>query len=161
MQYRKLKLGALLLLGFGISELRAQETISAAGANASSNEGSLSYSVGQVVYKTHMGINGSVAEGVQQPNENLIVSSELLRTIDETISTYPNPVEENLTIHIEDAKQRNLSYRLADVLGETYNNTPIDNEYTQIDMEGLRAGSYILTILDQNKTLKSIAIIKY
>jgi hypothetical protein len=40
-----------------------------AGGEATGSGGSVSYSVGQVVYTTNTGINGSVAQGVQQPYE--------------------------------------------------------------------------------------------
>jgi hypothetical protein len=55
------------LLGFGLAAVRAQQTTGAAGGTASGGTGSISYTVGQIDYKTYPGSGGSVAEGVQQP----------------------------------------------------------------------------------------------
>ncbi len=73
MKYKNLKLSAILLLGLGLTGLQAQTSVNATGGNASGSGGSASYSVGQVVYTTHTGTNGSVAQGVQQPFEISVV----------------------------------------------------------------------------------------
>jgi hypothetical protein len=57
MKNKQLKLYALLLLGLGSIELHAQEGVNATGGNAS-GEGSVSYSIGQVVYTTGIGDRG-------------------------------------------------------------------------------------------------------
>ena len=67
MRLKRLKICAVLLLGLGLTGLQAQESVNATGGDASGSGGSVSYSVGQITYQTHTGINGSVAEGVQQP----------------------------------------------------------------------------------------------
>jgi len=69
MKHKRLKLCALLLFGLGLTGLQAQESVNAAGGNASGSGGTVSYTVGQVVYTTKTGTNGSVAEGVQQAYE--------------------------------------------------------------------------------------------
>ncbi|MGC8754863.1 MAG: hypothetical protein ACP5QJ_07625, partial [Thermosulfidibacteraceae bacterium] len=74
MRHKKLKLSAVLLLGLGLTGLQAQESVNATGGNASGNGGTVAYSVGQVVYTTNTGTNGSVAQGVQQPFEISVVS---------------------------------------------------------------------------------------
>ena len=58
---------AFLLLGLG--GLQAQESPTATVGEATGTGGTASYSVGQVVYTTTTGTNGSVAQGVQQPFE--------------------------------------------------------------------------------------------
>lgn len=69
MLQKKLKLSILLLLGLGLTGLLAQEAILATGGDASGGGGSVSWSAGTVVFRTYTGINGSVAESVQQPYE--------------------------------------------------------------------------------------------
>jgi len=46
MKYKKLKLSAVLLLGLGLTGLQAQQSINAAGGNATGSGGMVSYSVG-------------------------------------------------------------------------------------------------------------------
>ncbi len=60
---------AFLLLGLG--GLQAQENTIATGGEATGAGRTASYSVGQVVYTTATGANGSVAQGVQQPYRTL------------------------------------------------------------------------------------------
>ena len=64
------------ILTFSTSSLLfGQQAVVTAGAEATGTGGTVSYSVGQVVYQTHAGTNGSVAEGVQQPYEISVLSS--------------------------------------------------------------------------------------
>jgi hypothetical protein len=42
-------------------------SINATGVDISSEEGSVSYSIGQVYYSSHSGEENNVAEGIQQP----------------------------------------------------------------------------------------------
>lgn len=74
MRHKRLKLSAVLLLGLGLTGLQAQTSVNATDGDVSGSGGSVSYSVGQVVYTTHTGTSGSVAEGVQQPYEISVVT---------------------------------------------------------------------------------------
>ena len=69
---------SFLLLGI-IGGLHAQESPTAAGGEATGTGGTSSYSVGQVVYTTATGTNGSLAQGVQQPYEISVTNSIKLK----------------------------------------------------------------------------------
>ena len=80
----------------------AQEAIPAAGANASGSNGSVSYTIGQVVYTTEFGPNGSEAKGVQQPYEiSIITSVESNNSQNIECVIYPNPASNFLTLKFE------------------------------------------------------------
>ncbi|MDY2585962.1 T9SS type A sorting domain-containing protein [Winogradskyella aquimaris] len=49
----------------------SQENISTSGGEATGSGGAVSYSIGQVVYSTYIGSNGTLSEGVQQPQEKI------------------------------------------------------------------------------------------
>ena len=53
------------LLFMGLAALQAQEAISASDGNTSGSNGTLSYTVGQVVYLHITGPDGFVNQGVQ------------------------------------------------------------------------------------------------
>ena len=74
MQYKKAKLIVVLFLILVLTGLQAQECIPTTGGNASGSEGSVSYTIGQIVYITNVGTNSSLAQGVQQPFEISAVS---------------------------------------------------------------------------------------
>lgn len=67
--------GCLLVIPiclFGLTPINAQETVLSSGGNATGG-GSVSYSVGQIVYNAYPGTNdNSEAQGVQQPYESSI-----------------------------------------------------------------------------------------
>jgi hypothetical protein len=52
----------------------AQETATGTGGDATGTGGTSSYSVGQILYTTNTGTNGSINQGVQQPYEISIVT---------------------------------------------------------------------------------------
>ena len=68
-----MKISKTLLIAFtffsllATLELSAQENTVASGGKATGSGGTVSYSVGQVVYTTNAGTNGSLSQGVQQP----------------------------------------------------------------------------------------------
>ena len=62
---RPIALLTMLLLWAGL--LQAQKSTNVSGGNATGIDGTVSYSVGQVVYTTNTGAPGGVAQGVQQP----------------------------------------------------------------------------------------------
>ena len=102
MRHKRLKLSAVLLLGLGLTGLQAQQSINAAGGNATGSGGMVSYSVGQVAYKTHTGTSGSVSEGVQQPYEISVVTAiEKTKGINLSVTAYPNPTTDFLQLKIE------------------------------------------------------------
>ena len=119
MRHKKLKLSALFLLGLGITGLQAQTSINATGGNASGSGGSVSYSVGQVVYTNNTGTNGSVAQGVQQPYEISVVTAiEEAKGINLSVTAYPNPTTDYLTLSISAFDISNVSYQLYDMNGK-------------------------------------------
>ena len=91
------------ILTFPTSNLLfGQQAVVTAGAEATGTGGTVSYSVGQVVYQTHASTSGSVAEGVQQPYEISVLSSTKdVAGISLTCSVYPNPTADYLTLKVE------------------------------------------------------------
>ena len=69
MKHNKEHIIIILLIILSSFRIMAQQAINASGANATGSGGSVSYSVGQVLYTTNSGSNGSSAQGVQQPYE--------------------------------------------------------------------------------------------
>lgn len=82
-----------IITGMCCIQLLSQETVSAGGKEATGTGGTVSYTIGQVVYTTNTGTNGSVVQGVQQPYEISVVTGlEEAEDISLEFSIYPNPV---------------------------------------------------------------------
>lgn len=161
MKYKKLKLSVILLLGLGLTGLQAQESVNATGGDASGSGGSASYSVGQVVYTTNTGTNGSVAQGVQQPYEISIVTGiEEAKGINLSVTAYPNPTTDYLTLEVNDFELSTLHFQLYDMNGKLLQNKKITGNQTSIVISHLVPANYFVKVIQGNKEVKTFKIIK-
>jgi len=161
MRHKRLKLSAVLLLGLGLTGLQAQESVNATGGNASGSGGSASYSVGQVVYTTNTGTSGSVAQGVQQAFEISVVTAiEEAKGINLSVTAYPNPTTDYLTLRIDEFEISNLSFQLYDMSGKLLQSEKITGNQTSIVMSNLVPANYFVKVIQGNKEVKTFKIIK-
>jgi len=164
MKYKKLKFSALLLLGLGLTGLQAQESVNATGGNASGSGGTVAYSVGQVVYTTNIGTNGSVAQGVQQPFEiSVVLAIEEAKGINLTVSAYPNPTTDYLTLEVDASTTlsiQSMAYQLYDMQGKLLQNEKITSNQASIVMSNLVPATYFVKVIQGNKEVKTFKIIK-
>jgi len=161
MKKEKTILIVLFLFAFGIRYIQAQEAVSTSGGDATGTGGSVSYSVGQIVYTTNTGTNGSVVQGVQQPFEISVVNAiEEAKSISLNCLAFPNPTTDLLTLKIENYQIENLSYQLYDINGKLLFNKKISSYETSIPMESVPSANYFLKVTDNNKEIKTFKIIK-
>lgn len=161
MKHKRLKLSALLFLGLGLTGLQAQESVNATGGDALGSGGSASYSVGQVVYTTNTGTNGSVAQGVQQAFEISVVTGlEEAKGINLSVSAYPNPTTDYLTLEVKDVELLNLHFQMYDMNGKLLQNEKITGNQTSIVMSNLVPATYFVKVIQGNKEFKTFKIIK-
>ena len=149
---------AFLLLGLG--GLHAQENAVTTGGKATGTGGTASYSVGQVVYTTATGSNGSVAQGVQQPYEIQVVTGVNETTINLEMSVYPNPTTNYLQLKVESEQLESLTYQLIDLQGKVIASEEVTAINTSITMETLPKAVYFLNVTDNNQLIKTFKIIK-
>ncbi|MDA3815927.1 MAG: T9SS type A sorting domain-containing protein [Prolixibacteraceae bacterium] len=157
----RLQLSAVLLLGLGLTGLQAQTSVNATGGNASGSGGSASYSVGQVVYTTHAGTSGLVAQGVQQPYEISVVNGlEEAKSIDLSISAYPNPTTNYLTLEVKDFEFSSLNFQLYDMQGKLLQSEKLNRTETLINMSNYVPSTYFVRVIQGNQSIKEFKIIK-
>lgn len=144
----------------GVINTHAQQTSLSAGNNATGLGGSTSYSVGQVVYTTNIGTTGSMAQGVQQPYEIFTLGNDNFPNIVVKWSAYPNPTSNQITLEIENYDVTNLNYQMIDLSGKIIETNKITQDQTNIDMSNRVTSIYFITIVENNKTLKTFKIIK-
>jgi hypothetical protein len=149
---------AFLLLGLG--GLHAQESPTAAGGEATGTGGTASYSVGQVVYTTSTGTNGSLAQGVQQAYEISTTVGINETSINLELSVYPNPTTDYLTLKIDDVKLSTLNFQLIDLQGKIIENKKVTASNTTIKMEALPKAIYVLNVTKGNQLIKTFKVIK-
>ena len=162
MENKQTKIYATLLLGLGLTTANAQQAITTSGGNASGSGGSVSYSVGQIVYKTNIGSSGSLAQGVQQPYEISITTGLNETGVNLNLSAYPNPTANYLMLQVDASHTLNqsMSYQLYDMSGKLLESKQVTDNITNIAMEQLATATYFLKVIQNNTEVKSFKIIK-
>lgn len=156
----KIGVYTILLLGAFLT-VKAQKGIPATGGDATGSGGSVSYSVGQIVYTTNSSSNGALAQGIQQPYEISVVSGITHTTnIKLECSTYPNPSVDYVTLKIENHPTENVSYQLLDLNGKLVQSSKIVALETTIAMVDFPVSIYFLKVEEAGQELKTFKIIK-
>lgn len=157
----KTKQLALLVAGIMWTGLTiAQESVNVSGGNATGSGGSAAYSIGQVVYTTHSGSTGTVAQGVQHAYEIFILGTKET-ALNISLTAFPNPATDNLTITVSEFKNEKLWYQLFDALGKSAGRGEISGQQTTLALQHLPMATYFLDIHNQeNKKIQSFKIIK-
>ena len=150
---------AIGLLWAGLAQ--AQESVTATGGDATGSGGTVAYSLGQVAYVHNTGGNGSVSPGVQHAYEIFTVGINET-SLDISLTAFPNPTMENVTLQISDYNGKKLSYQLYDIQGKLLNNGQVTSEETQINTSVLPPAIYFIDVINQrNEKVQSFKIIKY
>jgi hypothetical protein len=162
MKNKKLKFSIVFVLVLVLTVLHAQEAIPVSGGNALGSGGSISYSIGQVVYSANSGTNGSAAQGVQQPYEISVVTLNAeARWISLACSVYPNPATDYLTLKVDNYDGNELLYQLYDNAGNLIEAKSMDSNQTSIPMYHLAPATYFLKVVANAAEVKTFKIIKH
>jgi hypothetical protein len=161
MKKNKTKPIAVLLPGLlWVGLCQAQQSVNSSGGDASGGGGSMAYSIGQVDYTSTIGNEGTVALGVQQAYE-IFTFGINETTSDVSVTIFPNPTADNLTLQLIGNMNEPFSYQLYDMQGKQLSNGKIVATQTQINMNSLPTASYLINVVNQkNKKVQSFKIIK-
>jgi hypothetical protein len=155
----KIKSILFIMLFLNGITLYAQESVTSAGGNGTGSSGSVSYSVGLVVYTTTIEAEGSVARGLQHAYEIYSLDiDDMTKNI--TLSVFPNPTSDFLTLSISDNIIEKISYQLYDLTGNLIESRNIQSDQSLIDMSKLSSAVYFIHILKGNERIQSFKVIK-
>lgn len=149
---------SVCMLFFALSA-GAQNMTTASGGNAAGTGGSVSFSIGQIVYSASTGTGGSVNQGNQQPYE-LFVLSTSATPFNFNMKVFPNPTIDGITVDLQDLQLDHLSYRLMNMQGQILSEKEIHGYSTTIPMESLPASTYFLYIVQNQQAISEYKIIK-
>ncbi len=133
-----------------------QATISAGGDAVGSN-GSINYSIGQVVYSVTNNENISIIEGVQQPYIILLTTGNQ-EDVSLKFKAFPNPTVD--VLHLVTGDFEGFEYSLYTYSGQKLTTKPILSTNTEINMSTYKAGVYILRVKSAHKEYKTFKILK-
>lgn len=151
----KLMLAMLLFTFF----TNAQTSVNSAGGDASSSDGSIAYSIGQVDFSNYSSASGEINLGVQQPFEILLLSVHEA-ALNWEVTVFPNPTANQVYVQYEEFQSDALTYELLDVSGKLLLSGELKNGMHTIDMQHLSSSTYLLKLSDNQSILKTFRLVK-
>jgi hypothetical protein len=144
----------------GVNTALSQESVNASGGDATGVGGTVSYSVGQVVYTSNTASTGDVTQGVQHAYE--VFSLDVPEAVSNlSLTIFPNPTTSILNLKVGDYNGQKWTYRLYDIQGRQLSSGQIAHEQTEIDVQNLSVDTYFLDVLNtENQQVKSFKIVK-
>lgn len=145
--------GALALSTFTY----AQEVVSTQGDSYSNANGSIDYTIGEVVINIVTDGTNELTQGFHQTNWNFLGVDNHEQNLDATV--FPNPMGSEL--HIQTASYENLSYLLYDAAGRIVAEEKLGSIETSIDVSTYAPSSYTLVLRNENQEkVKTFKLVK-
>ena len=156
------KLFTLIIILTGITVTFAQSAIVPVGGDAQNNNGSVSYTVGQIAIQTNGNESVSLSEGVQQPYEIMTVGVNDFPQITLNALVYPNPTENIAQLQLNGLEIPIGGFHaiLYDANGKLLQNHNVTDEITAFQIGQYATGTYYLELRDGKRVLKTFKIIR-
>jgi hypothetical protein len=146
----------IILLILNNLNTQAQRVISNAGGDFTSNNFTLSWTLGEAVTQTLTSTNFILTQGVQQPT--IITVGTYIPQIDNyTLNVYPNPTSDY--VYIKTTDYSNLNYKVYDLNGRLLA-ADVLNENTRVEFKNYPTAIYFVNIHNNNSVVKTFKIVK-
>lgn len=138
----------------------AQTSINTSGMEATGTGGKVSASIGQPFFIEASNAEFSVQEGVQQV---YLITPDHVEEVNAGIDlqVFPNPTNRNLSLNFRAGFNDDFYYQFLDLQGKILLSNKLTNVQTEIATEGFAAGTYMLRILQSEKSVQTFKIVKY
>jgi len=134
----------------------AQEVVSTQGNSYSNANGSIDFTIGEVMINTGTDGTTAITQGFHQTNWNFVGVEDYALHFEVTV--FPNPTEDVLTIQTTTFER--VTYSLYDAQGKLVLKDALSAEQTPIQVSQLAPGSYSLTLNNDAQILKTFKLIK-
>ncbi len=143
-----------------LQPLSGQEALVPSGYTGSSGNGSLSFTLGQVLYETVASENGTASPGVQQAYEIFIVDGIRTDFINLKVKAFPNPVTDFLVLEIGEFSPGTFSFRLIDQQGRILRQEDVRQSPYELEVGGFPSATYFLQVFTGEDQIKTFQIVK-
>jgi len=124
--------------------------------------------MGQLIYQSKSGNNGSIVEGIEHPYEIYVIQEpDGINDIYLECKAYPNPTSDFLILKLNSSNILHLSFCLYDAEGKLIQKNNIESNETKIQMKNLNPSIYYLKVYSEKislqndkKNVKTFKIIK-
>lgn len=134
----------------------AQEVVSSQGETYSNSNGSIDFTVGEVIINTGSNGTNDITQGFHQTNWNFLGVKYFAPDVAVTI--FPNPTSD--VLYIKSSFYQDISYSLFDTQGKLVLKNVLCETVTQIQLNQLAPGAYSLSIHNKREQLKHFKFIK-
>lgn len=137
----------------------AQQVTASAGAEHKNANGSVTFTLGELVIAALQGGGTQLTQGFHQNNIQVTVTA-VFDPIFSSVKVFPNPTAERVFIHLGNSSLNGSTYRLHDLNGRQLSAGNIRGKQATIEVASYVPGIYVLTILKDEKTMITYQIIK-
>ncbi|MBN2484894.1 MAG: T9SS type A sorting domain-containing protein [Bacteroidales bacterium] len=130
----------------------------AGGYEVTAGNGSLSWTLGEVVTETHKPSNATLTQGFQQSGLSITVENNFTEMYIE-VTVYPNPTTGIL--HLLTDVTETLQYQLFDINGSVLKSGETLSASEELDLSALPPAVYYLKITRGNQVQKTFQIVKH
>ena len=124
----------------------AQEVVSSQGETYSNANGSIDFTVGEVIVNTGTNGTNDLTQGFHQTNWNFLGVEDYAP--DHQVIIFPNPTQD--VLNIKTSVYENVTYTLYDAQGKLVLQNILSAEQTPIQVSQLAPGSYSLELIFEN-----------
>ena len=148
----------LLLFGALALSLNSlgQEVVSTQGDSYTNANGSIDFTIGEVVINTVTDGTNDLTQGFHQTNWNFLGVEDFAPNYEAIV--FPNPTED--VLNIRTSAFENVTYTLYDAQGKLVMQDKLSVEQTPIQVSQLAPGSYSITLNNETQILKTFKLIK-
>lgn len=139
-----------------VTSATAQEVVSSQGETYSNANGSIDFTLGEVIINTGTDGTNDLTQGFHQTNWNFLGVEDFAPDYEATI--FPNPTQDVLNIRA--SIYENVTYTLYDSQGKLVMQNLLSAAQTPIQVSQLAPGSYSLTLKNSTQNLKTFKLIK-
>ena len=134
----------------------AQEVVSSQGETYSNANGSIDFTVGEVIINTGSNGTNDLTQGFHQTNWNFLGLEDFAP--DYQVTIFPNPTQD--VLNIKTSVFENVTYTLYDAQGKLVLQNILSAEQTPIQVSQLAPGAYSLELIFENSNDGTLSLTK-
>lgn len=156
---KTLKIFLICIFYSNILNAQQLEIVNSGGGFFEKTEGSITFSIGEVLIETYTHGELCFTQGFCQANIK-VTAVEEITGLEYELLAYPNPTKNFIILKIVRNKFSNLKYFLFDVNGKLLESKDIISTETNIPFHFLMPSVYFLKIIENQVVVKTFKIIK-